>query len=192
MPPIISARKSDEIGTTFDRDFFSFSERTPRSFEMKAARVQEKNTENAHDADNLSPRKLSVLYEAMENAELEQAILRVPLFSVLTHSEVSVLVKCLRPIIVNNGEYIYRQVELFNSVGLAGPPFLTRSGQGDEGDTFFVIFKGASFFAKRGGNSIDFPLQRRGGKGGRECRQAGNRHGSAPHSRPILWPARAP
>jgi hypothetical protein len=78
---------------------------------MKAGKlVQERGADNANDTDNLSPRKLSVLYEAMENAEVEQAILRVPLFTVLNHSEVSTLVKCLNPIVVNSGEYIYRQV----------------------------------------------------------------------------------
>uniref|UniRef100_A0A7S0QRJ0 Cyclic nucleotide-binding domain-containing protein n=1 Tax=Cryptomonas curvata TaxID=233186 RepID=A0A7S0QRJ0_9CRYP len=99
------------------------SERTPRSFEMKVGNAaQDKRGETMLESDNLSPRKLSVLYEAMENAEIEQAIVRVPLFAVLTHSEVSTLVKNLSPILVNNGEYVYRQ--------------------GDEGDTFFVIYSG--------------------------------------------------
>ena len=77
---------------------------------MKAGTLVQGGADHAHDTDNLSPRKLSVLYEAMENAEVEQAILRVPLFTVLNHSEVSTLVKCLNPIVVNSGEYIYRQV----------------------------------------------------------------------------------
>jgi hypothetical protein len=73
--------------------------------------TQDKRGDTMLESDNLSPRKLSVLYEAMENAEIEQAILRVPLFAVLTHSEVSTLVKSLSPILVNNGEYVYRQVQ---------------------------------------------------------------------------------
>ncbi len=72
--------------------------------------AQDRRGESKLESDNLSPRKLSVLYEAMENAEIEQALLRVPLFAVLTHSEVSTLVKNLSPILVNNGEYVYRQV----------------------------------------------------------------------------------
>ena len=112
---------------------------------MKAGKaIPERGAENGHDTDNLSPRKLSVLYEAMENAEIEQAILRVPLFTVLTHSEVSTLVKCLNPIVVNCGDYIYRQV--------CQPPHLCDTDlpamnsqpgvKGDDGDTFFVIFSG--------------------------------------------------
>jgi CRP-like cAMP-binding protein len=110
---------------------------------MKAgnAAVQAKRGETMLESDNLSPRQLSVLYEAMENAEIEQSILRVPLFAVLTHSEVSTLVKSLSPILVNNGEYVYRQVKRLACDCVLRVLTWSRD-QGDEGDTFFVIYSG--------------------------------------------------
>lgn len=58
----------------------------------------------------LSPRRLLELTQAMDSIELEQTLSKVPLFNTLRSEEVSKLAKGLQYIVVEDGEFVYRQV----------------------------------------------------------------------------------
>lgn len=60
----------------------------------------------------LSPRRLLELTQAMDSIELEQTLSKVPLFNTLRSEEVSKLAKGLQYIVVEDGEFVYRQVNV--------------------------------------------------------------------------------
>jgi hypothetical protein len=63
-------------------------------------------------SETLSPRRLLELTRAMDDIELEQALSNVPLFSTLKSLEITNLARNLLHLVVQDGEFVYRQVRL--------------------------------------------------------------------------------
>ena len=64
----------------------------------------------ADGGDQLSPRRREELEEALEVAEMERILSRVSSMRLLTPIELSVLARSLERVVLDNGEYVYRQV----------------------------------------------------------------------------------
>lgn len=58
---------------------------------------------------DLSPRRLQELTHALEAAELEHILIRVPLLATLQEHEVSELARAMQPAVLRDGDYVYRQ-----------------------------------------------------------------------------------
>lgn len=81
---------------------------TPRGT-VELGELHRSNTQ-ADGGDQLSPRRREELEEALELAEMEAILSRVPSMRHLTPNELSVLARSLERVALENGEYVYRQV----------------------------------------------------------------------------------
>ncbi|KAJ1473670.1 cyclic nucleotide-binding-like protein [Baffinella frigidus] len=80
---------------------------TPRGT-VELGELHRSNTQ-ADGGDQLSPRRREELEEALELAEMEAILSRVPSMRHLTPNELSVLARSLERVALENGEYVYRQ-----------------------------------------------------------------------------------
>ena len=84
------------------------SKHTPRGVEL--GDIERSHHQNgAEGGGQLSPRRREQLEEALELAELEAILSKVPSMTGLSQEELSVLARSLEWIAVPNGEYVYRQ-----------------------------------------------------------------------------------
>eukprot|EP00802_Teleaulax_amphioxeia_P027836 Tamp_29304.p1 GENE.Tamp_29304~~Tamp_29304.p1 ORF type:complete len:200 (+),score=55.17 Tamp_29304:81-680(+) len=90
--------------------------------EFGASEMMDVKPNQPEDDGDLSPRRLAELTTALEEAELQQILLSVPIFATLQDQEVAIVARSMVATELRDGDYVYRQ--------------------GDDASEFFVILDG--------------------------------------------------